>query len=119
MSFAGMIPSKCPNCGAPVNSVRMLCEYCGANFEGGTVRMIVGTQKCDTLNANICLDEEVFAMASEKGLPKLTEYALRELAQSMVEGIIPYMKYEQQYDPMTREVRYRSWLRVMRPDARF
>lgn len=101
----------CKNCGAPINRATMKCEYCDTQYErtyeGTQVKFIADRPGVHTLRAMAMIDEEM--IRSDPGRAK--EFIERKLRQSLADGLMEYMRTEEEMD-------YRSFARIIRAEVK-
>ena len=109
-------PYICPQCGGKVNSARMVCEYCGAQFkqQQEVVKIIAERPGIHTLSAGVAISDEALNVL---GPEKASEMALHEIAKKMSKCIMPFISIQTSDNELwlenTRTVRGR--LRVVDP----
>lgn len=101
----------CQNCGATINRATMKCEYCDTQYErtyeGTQVKFIADRPGVHTLRAMVMLDEEMVASNPERA----KEFAERKLRQSLADGLMEYMRTEEEID-------HRRFARIIRAEVK-
>lgn len=117
-----MIDRKCKSCGAPLKSIgwgKYICEYCGTLHEDdsfGRINVITVVQKpAQTITAQCTIPDEMRRIMEPEDLGK---YTLRELSESLADGIAGLMKIRVSDDPMYCRTLVRGEVQVIPPDHR-
>ncbi len=116
-------PYKCPNCGATVNTERMICEYCGTKFKAerdpfdlGTVKLITVRPGVKTLRCGMMM-----SMCQMDHIPEEEAYYLirKQLAEKMTEAIMKEIEIQHDLDIVGLNHKFYTTLRVVDPTFRF
>ena len=105
---------KCPNCGAPINTATMRCDYCGAVFKSDMNYSIVyqvENPKIIPLKTAMKVDNEFIRIGN--GYEK---YLMDEMAYSLGKQIVKYMEVVTQDDPMLDQTTVYGRVRVVPPN---
>lgn len=118
---------KCPNCGAPINVARRICEYCGTTFKlddllSGQIeeplKIVVAQPGVKVLGAIMQIDRYEMTMLQEGG--DLDRYVRGRLAHIMAEKLMENMNIEyRQNPPYLNSVEYMAKLRILDPAFKF
>lgn len=116
-------PYKCPNCGATVNTERMICEYCGTKFKAerdpfdlGTVKLIAVTPGIKTLGCRMMMSKYEMDNIPKEWAEHLIR---RQLADKITEAIMKEIEIQQDFDIDIMKYRFTTTLRVVDPSFRF
>lgn len=112
-----MKPYICPQCGGQVNRAKMVCEYCGTQFqeENRGIKIVAYHPGVHTLGANVTVPKE-YATLSPK---EASEMAIRRLVNEFADGIAQFMEVKATNEPITDSVEFRARLRVLDSGYRF
>ena len=116
---------KCPNCGAPINTARRICEYCGTTFKLDDllasplepVKIVVQRPGVKVLGAIMQMNKFEISMLKEAG--DLDRYTRERLAHIMAEKLMENMSIEYHNNDHLNSVECMARLRVLDPDFKF
>lgn len=107
---------KCPNCGAPINTATMRCDYCGSVFERDHnfyERIIqVENPKIIPLKAISRVDERVAMMDGYE------KYLVNQMSYALADKVAEFMDVTFQDDPARGEVVACARVRVVPPNVK-
>ena len=111
---------KCQNCGAPINRARMVCEYCGTQYErkygDNTVRFVVDRPGVHRIAAAVRVNEEDLRRMP----PEATEkYIMDRMRKNIADGLLGYLEMAVEEDPMSFSRIFRGDVRVLDPSWRY
>ena len=115
-------PFTCPNCGAAVNTSRLICEYCGTTFKEenqGSIklpelRLVVARPGIQTLGISHSL-----SLYDVKAFPEAVNYVKEQMVLKLAEKLMDLVEIEERDDfDQLRKV-YKARLRVLDPSYRF
>lgn len=113
---------KCPNCGAAVNTARMICEYCGTTFKDEQFgpaykpeyKIVVAQPGVKVLGAKLMVDE--FAVRQEM----VPEGLVRsQLASKLADELMKHLDIQTNFDVEGMRRVFSVRLRVLDPDFKF
>lgn len=113
---------KCPNCGAAINTARMICEYCGTTFKDGWTgpaykpefKIVVHKPGVKVLGANLMVNEfDVRQGMVPEGIIK------SELASKLADELMKHLDIQSNFDPERMQRTFAVRLRVLDPEYRF
>lgn len=107
----------CPNCGAQVNSISLLCEYCGTHFTEDLIPIVVERPEIKILHSEQRIDR--FTVEYYKGDPSLEYHVKQGLAYKIAMELLPFMQFEEEIDHMTNEKIVKARVRVVGKEFRF
>lgn len=107
----------CPNCGAQVNSVKLLCEYCGTRFSEDMIPIIVERPEVKILQTNQKVDMEAILQFGKD--PSFMEYIKMDVAKRMAMELLPYIDFVTEDDPLMLQKIIRARLRVVDKEFHF
>ena len=84
-----MKPYICPQCGSQVNRAKMICEYCGTQFqeEHNEIRVVAHNPQVHTLGANVTIPKELVTRSPRE----MSEYAIHRLSEEFASCIAPFI----------------------------
>ena len=107
----------CPNCGAQVNSVRLLCEYCGTQFTEDMIPIVVERPEVKIISAKVKVDMEAIEMFKDD--PSFKEHIMRDIACKMARELIEYMDFMEEYEPVHMQKIISARMRVVKKGFHF
>ena len=107
----------CPNCGAQVNSAKLLCEYCGTHFSESMVPIVMERPEVKILQTNQRIDMEAIVCYGDD--PSFAEYIKMEIAKKMAIELLPYMDFIEEDDMIHRQKVIRARMRVVDKEFHF
>lgn len=115
-------PLNCPNCGGKVNASRMVCEYCGTQFDSsdmnmGVLRVDHYTSPTRVVKVETRIPNELHAIAPDQ----VVDYAKREIAENLVENLLKgnLIEFCSEMDWKECQQIISARLRVLDPHYRF
>ena len=114
-------PLICPQCGAPINRERMVCEYCGTKFEiknDNLLRIETYYVPPITLEGRVLYPKEIYEhdlMDAEE----ISKMICGRIATELANKLAQYLDYSIQEEPITNKIIARGRVRVLPPDYRF
>lgn len=113
---------KCPNCGAPINTARMICEYCGTTFKlddllSGQIeplKIVVQRPGVKVLGASLMVSE--FAIRNDM-VPE--DLVRKELASKLADELMKHLDIKSNLDLASMKRVFAVRLRVLDPDFKF
>lgn len=116
VSLNDLKPLTCVNCGGKINEATMTCQFCGTEYQYDNqhrIRLVHSIMKFETLEGMIMLPSFFVHDKPEQAM----EMGLHEMAEKMVEKIMPLIEYRQAYDPRYNEYRMYGRVRVGVPQT--
>lgn len=107
----------CPNCGAQVNSVRLLCEYCGTQFTEDMIPIVVERPEIRILQTKTKVDLRMLDL--HKDDPTFEESIKRELAYRMAIELLGEMEFMEDDDPIHMQKIISARMRVVKKGFHF
>lgn len=113
---------KCPNCGAAINTARMVCEYCGTTFKDERngpaykpeYKIVVQRPGVKVLGANLMVNE----LDVRQGM--VPEGIIRaELASKLTDELMKHLDIQSNLDLERMQRTFAVRLRVLDPDFKF
>ena len=113
------IAYSCPNCGGSIDPITYKCSYCGTYFKKSSTennRFVIKYKSTtsDTLKVAVSMSSNYFTHGRENS-EKFTEYAVRHMAHTLAESLIPYMNIKTSMDYRTNDIILSGEVRVERP----
>jgi len=115
-------PLNCPNCGGKVNASRMVCEYCGTQFDSsdmnmGVLRVEHYTSPTRVLGVETLIPNELHDIAPDQ----VINYAKREIAEKLVENLLEgnFIEFRSEMEWKQCQQLISARLRVVDPRYRF
>lgn len=113
---------KCPNCGAPINIARRICEYCGTTFKlddllSGQIeplKIVVQRPGVKVLGANLMVNE--FDVRQGMVPPDLVR---SQLASKLTDELMKHLDIQSNFDVERMRRVFSVRLRVLDPDFKF
>lgn len=107
----------CPNCGAQVNSVSLLCEYCGTHFTEDMIPIVVERPEVKILQAQYAVDMRMIEICKDDFTFEL--HIQNEIAHNMAKELLKQMQFDEEIDYLTNQKIIRARLRVVDKDFHF
>ena len=105
---------KCSCCGANINKITMICEYCGTQYKeesGNVIKIETFTNPVRTLASKMVIDNFALTMNPVE----YSEYAIKKLAVKFAECLVPFMNIQSSIDPCTDHVILDAKIKVIDP----
>ena len=104
--------TNCKNCGAPIKNGH--CSYCGADYNEQIPQMFIRVDRrpVEVIKAQANLDMNFMHSV---GLEEASAIAVREIANKLAEGIIPFMEIETEYRPQFMTRTFTGKIRIVPP----
>ena len=107
----------CTCCGGQLDETSLNCKMCGTahilNSDGEAIRFIEYSSKIETFCGAVHIPRYMVETNPQMAM----EMSLSQLAEKMVEKIMPLMEYEQSYEPITDQYITRGRIRVAIPNT--
>lgn len=107
----------CPNCGAQVNSVSLLCEYCGTHFTEDMIPIVVERPEVKILQSMYRVDLRTIEAFKED--PSFESHIQNEIAYNMAKELLKQMQFDEEIDYSTYQKIIRARLRVVDKEFHF
>lgn len=115
---------KCKCCGASLKPSHMVfgeytCEYCGNRYRienDNVIRVETFQNPVDVLTCAKMISQEAINIVGEEEATRIT---INQIAEYMVNSLIPYIQIEKEYDPMRMVHIIKGRVRVVKEDYRF
>ena len=106
----------CESCGAPINPLSGVCEYCGSRYriEHGSVLMVENC-KAVKLCAECAIPNEIVFHNADSA----SEIALSEMSRKIADTLKDYLKIVTRKDEFLNATIIRGEIRVLPPSFRF
>ena len=115
-------PLTCPNCGGAVDRARMVCKYCGTQFNNAEINMGVfrvehHTSPTTVLRTEVRIGREQLMIAPESVEGCAKREIAKDMARQLLEGNMIEMVSEMDWKSCEQVISAR--LRVLDPHYRF
>lgn len=114
---------QCEQCAGIIDGTTMKCQSCGMQYrldEDFTLgRVEVYNGKFVTLEGKIGVPAYTMYKFGEDGPRKACEMTLKALSEGMAKKILPFMEFQQYYDPRMMHLETYASVRVAEPRTRF
>lgn len=111
-------PMICECCGGHIDRVSLTCKMCGTPYrldeECKPIRVVQYDSKIETISGCIRLPSYMVVSNPEEAM----RFSLNQLAEKMVEKMMPLLEYEQSYDHRSMEYVTYGRIRVAVPHTR-
>ena len=112
----GMSRYVCESCGAPINPLSGICEYCGSRYriEHGSVLMV---ENCKAVK--LCTESVIPNDIIHRDASAASEIALNEMSRKIADSLKDYLKIITRKDEFLNATIIRGEIRVLPPSFRF
>ena len=122
--MADLKPMTCPNCGAPINTNRHICEYCGTKFKDVRVNDALPTLHYAAPRPGIKILKakrivDFWQLRGFGGEDEFEQYVREDLAHALASKIAESMDIKTMHRLDRMEVEYVASIRVLDPEYRF
>ena len=111
-------PMICECCGGHIDRASLICKMCGTPYmldgECKPIRIMQYDAKLETLSGAIRIPSYMITNNPEDAM----RFSLNQLAEKMVEKLMPLLEYEQMYDPRSMEYITYGRIRVAVPHTK-
>ena len=101
MTDKDLTPLICDCCGGHIDKITLKCNSCGTQYRiksNGMLEFVTYPRKVKFMTDAVIIPRFIV----ESDMEKAMEYSLHQLAERLVEHIMPLCEWVQEYDPRTQ-----------------